>query len=126
MIFDELSKLMNAIETRLWQGPKLLAGLLYLAVLAFAAECLKMIGRFVDSFVSAVTRKPATWHIVTLGELIEIAVTDQRRGFKLGHDLAVSDHGAAGGDTAVDGHHGAGDVAGLGRGQERDEIGYFL
>jgi len=74
MIFDELSKLMNAIETRLWQGPKLLAGLLYLAVLAFAAECLKMIGRFVDSFVSAVTRKPATWHIVTLGELIEIAV----------------------------------------------------
>src|SRR5271157_5096980 len=53
-------------------------------------------------------------------------VADQCRGWKLGHDLAVSDHRAAGGNAAVDGHHRAGDVAGPGRSQERDEIGDFL
>src|SRR5260370_12498934 len=43
-----------------------------------------------------------------------------------GHRPAASDHGAAGGDAAVNRHHRAGDGAGLRRGQKRDEAAYFL
>jgi hypothetical protein len=68
------SEMIKAIEERLPFGKRLVQVALFMGFSAFVAECALVISRFAKGFWQTIIKRPADWHIVTLGEILSIIV----------------------------------------------------
>jgi hypothetical protein len=69
-----LNEMMKAIEERLPFGRRLVQVALFMAFAAFVAECASIISKFAAAFWQTLIRRPADWHVITLGEILTIVI----------------------------------------------------